>query len=65
MTIHCILKKSKSTKKQMIAKTRNPITRNDLNKWVFDQLTDIEAVMLERENLKINEKLKGPDLLIG
>jgi trehalose 6-phosphate synthase len=36
------------TKTQMIAKARAAVQRNDLNKWVSDQLKDIEAVMYER-----------------
>ena len=47
------------TKKLMIAKTRNAIRRNDLNKWVSDQLNDIEIVMQERENLKIDGNPEG------
>jgi hypothetical protein len=39
----------------MIAKTRTAIQINDLNKWVSDQLMDIEAVMHEKTKLKFNE----------
>jgi hypothetical protein len=39
----------------MIAKTNKAIQINDLNKWVSDQLKDIEAVMYERLKLKSNE----------
>ena len=43
------------TKAQMLAKTRNVIKLNDLNKWVSDQLNDIESVMHERPGFKSNE----------
>jgi trehalose 6-phosphate synthase len=47
------------TKTQMILKTREAIHKNDLNKWVSDQLGDIESVMHERENFKINGNPEG------
>ena len=43
------------TKAQMLAKTREVISLNDLNKWVSDQLNDIEYVMLERPEFKSGE----------
>ncbi len=43
------------TKAQMLAKTREVISLNDLNKWVSDQLNDIESVMLERSEFKSSE----------
>ncbi len=55
-SIDMALLMDEKTKKQMIVKTRNAIQRNDLNKWVSDQLSDIETVMLERENLNVNGK---------
>ena len=58
-SIDMALLMDEKTKKQMIIKTRNAIQRNDLNKWVSDQLSDIETVMLERENLKVNGKPEG------
>lgn len=44
------------TKAQMLTKNRAVIESNDLNKWVSDQLKDIETVMLERPVLKTKEK---------
>jgi trehalose 6-phosphate synthase len=44
------------TKAQMVSKTRRAIEINDLNKWVSDQLNDIETVMYERLKLKSAEK---------
>lgn len=43
------------TKTQMLAKNREVIKSNDLNKWVSDQLNDIESVMLERPGFKSSE----------
>ena len=58
-SIDMALLMDEKTKKQMIVKTRNAIQRNDLNKWVSNQLSDIETVMLERENLEVNGKPEG------
>ena len=58
-SIDMALLMDEKTKTQMITKTRDAIRRNDLNKWVSDQLNDIEKVMIERENLKINGKPEG------
>ncbi len=44
-----------TTKSQMLEKNREIIKSNDLNKWVSDQLNDIESVMLERPGFKSNE----------
>ena len=44
------------TKAQMVSKTRKAIEINDLNKWVSDQLNDIETVMYERLKIKSDEK---------
>jgi trehalose-6-phosphate synthase len=43
------------TKAQMIDSARAALRRNDLNKWVSDQLKDIEVVMYERQELKSSE----------
>lgn len=52
------------TKAQMLTKNREVIESNDLNKWVSDQLNDIESVMLERPGFKSNEKSnKAPSQL--
>lgn len=40
------------TKSQMLTKNREVIESNDLNKWVSDQLKDIETVMLERRGFE-------------
>ncbi|MGZ7209706.1 MAG: hypothetical protein ACXVHV_07505, partial [Methanobacterium sp.] len=40
------------TKAEMLQKSRAAIFSNDLNKWTSDQLKDIEAVIVEREELK-------------
>ncbi|MBI5681272.1 MAG: trehalose-6-phosphate synthase [Methanobacterium sp.] len=40
------------TKSQMIKNARAVLEKNDLNKWVSDQLKDIETVMYERGSLK-------------
>lgn len=40
------------SKAQLIGEARAAIGRNDLNKWVSDQLRDIETVMHERQELK-------------
>ena len=58
-SIDMALLMDEKTKTQMISKTRDAIRRNDLNKWVSDQLSDIESVMQERENLKINRNPEG------
>ena len=47
-SIDTALLMDEKTKTQMIAKARAAVQRNDLNKWVSDQLKDIEAVMYER-----------------
>jgi len=47
-SINIALLMNETTKAQMIAKARAAIQINDLNKWVSDQLKDIEAVMYER-----------------
>ena len=54
-SIDMALLMDETTKSQMIARTRTAIQINDLNKWVSDQLRDIEAVMLEKTNLKFNQ----------
>ena len=54
-SIDMALLMDETTKAQMIAKTRTAIQINDLNKWVSDQLMDIEAVMHEKTKLKFNE----------
>lgn len=52
------------TKTQMLAKNRDVIKSNDLNKWVSDQLNDIESVMLERSEFQSNENSnKAPSQL--
>ena len=43
------------TKAQLITNARKAIQRNDLNKWVLDQLTDIEAVMHEKTRIRSKE----------
>lgn len=43
------------TKAEMLAKNRDMIRSNDLNKWVTDQLNDIEAIMLERIGFETSE----------
>ncbi len=55
-SIDMALLMDEKTKIQMIANTRTAIQKNDLNKWVSDQLNDIEAVMYERPQLKSNKK---------
>jgi trehalose 6-phosphate synthase len=47
-SINMALLMDETTKAQMIAKAKAAVQRNDLNKWVSDQLNDIEAVMYER-----------------
>jgi trehalose 6-phosphate synthase len=47
-SINIALLMNETTKAKMMAKARAAIQRNDLNKWVSDQLNDIEAVMYER-----------------
>ena len=54
-SIDMALLMDEKTKAQMITNTRIAIQKNDLNKWVSDQLNDIEAVMFERPKLKSNE----------
>ena len=54
-SIDVALLMDETVKAQMIAKTNKAIQINDLNKWVSDQLKDIEAVMYERLKLKSNE----------
>ena len=54
-SIDMALLMDETTKSQMIARTRTAIQINDLNKWVSDQLRDIEAVMQEKTNLKFNQ----------
>ncbi|MEN4016869.1 MAG: trehalose-6-phosphate synthase [Methanobacterium sp.] len=44
------------TKAQMIKNAREAIQRNDMNKWVSDQLMDIEAVMYEGQKLESGEE---------
>ncbi len=44
-----------TTKAQMIKEARAAVERNDLNKWVSDQLKDIETVIYERSKLKLSE----------
>lgn len=39
-------------KAQKLENAREAVYKNDLNKWVFDQLMDIESVMIERQELK-------------
>ena len=43
------------TKAQLIEEARAAISRNDLNKWVSDQLKDIEIVMYERSKLSSSD----------
>ncbi len=40
------------TKELKLQNAREAVVRNDLSKWVSDQLRDIEAVMMERQELK-------------
>lgn len=40
------------TKAQMSQEAKSAVKRNDLNKWISDQLRDIEAVMYERQRIK-------------
>lgn len=51
-SIHKALLMDHKSKAQMIASLRAAIQKNDLNKWVSDQLKDIEAVIYERPKLK-------------
>jgi trehalose 6-phosphate synthase len=44
-----------TTKAQMVARARAAIEVNDLNKWVSDQLKDIEGVIYERTKIKSTE----------
>lgn len=44
------------TKKQMLQNARDAIKRNDLNKWTSSQLKDIEAILLEKQNLIENSE---------
>lgn len=46
-----------SSKAELLHEARDAIERNDLNKWVSDQLNDIEAVIYERQEIK----LKNPE----
>ena len=43
------------SKAQLIREARAAIRRNDLNKWVSDQLRDIEMVMYEKQELKLKD----------
>lgn len=45
-----------ATKAEMLALARAAIERNDLSKWVSDQLHDIEAVLKERKKLKLKKE---------
>lgn len=45
-----------ATKAEMLTLARAAIERNDLSKWVSDQLNDIEAVMNERQKLKLKKE---------
>jgi len=57
-SINTALLMDEKTKKQLIKNARAVLTRNNLNKWVSDQLKDIEMVMYERQEL---EKSENPE----
>jgi trehalose 6-phosphate synthase len=44
-----------TTKAELITKAKAAVQSNDLNKWVSDQLKDIETVIYERSKLKSGE----------
>ncbi len=50
--IDLALSMDEETKSCKIQIAREAVYKNDLNKWVTDQLKDIEAVMYERQELK-------------
>ena len=54
-SIDTALLMDETTKAQMITEARAAVERNDLNKWVSDQLKDIETVIYERSKLKLSE----------
>jgi trehalose 6-phosphate synthase len=51
------------TRAQMIENARAAVSRNDLNKWVSDQLMDIQTVMEERLKLESSENPEEAPLL--
>jgi trehalose 6-phosphate synthase len=51
-SIDMALLMDEETKTRKIQIAREAVYKNDLNKWVSDQLKDIEAVMYERRELK-------------
>jgi trehalose 6-phosphate synthase len=51
-SIDIALLKDDETKKMKLQNAREAVMKNDLNKWVSDQLKDIQAVMIERQELK-------------
>ncbi len=48
------------TKSTLLKEAKAAVGRNDLNKWVSDQLKDIKTVMYERQELKL-ENIQEPD----
>lgn len=57
-SINMALLTDEQTKSQMIKEARAAIERNDLNKWVSDQLKDIEMVISERQEIKSSQKVE-------
>jgi trehalose 6-phosphate synthase len=51
-SIDTALLMDEKSKSELLTEARDAIERNDLNKWVTDQLNDIEAVMYEKQKLK-------------
>lgn len=54
-SIDTALLMDEKTKAQMITEARAAVERNDLNKWVSDQLKDIETVIYEKSKLNLSE----------
>ncbi len=44
------------SKSHLLAEARAAIMGNDLNKWVSDQLGDIERIMYEKQQLKLKDR---------
>ncbi len=50
-SIDAALLMDETAKKELITEARAAVARNDLNRWVSDQLQDLEIVMQERQQL--------------
>ncbi|MBI4814377.1 MAG: trehalose-6-phosphate synthase, partial [Methanobacterium sp.] len=51
-SIDMALLMDETSKAELLSKARTTIGRNDLSKWVTDQLNDMEMVILEKQKLK-------------